>query len=387
MISYGKQSIISSDIDSVVSILKSDWLTQGPSVERFEDDLKKYFGSDYACAVSNGTAALHLAGLALDWGDGDVVLTSPLSFLSTANAIIYTGATPDFVDIDPVSYTIDLNQLEDKIKYYIYKNKKIKAIIGVDYAGHPCDWVSLKSLSEKYDIKLVNDNCHALGASLFNKKNYAIKHADIVIQSYHPVKHITTGEGGALMINNLELADKEKKLRSHGMTKNSLELERKDGPWYYEMHEVGYNYRITDFQCGLGSAQLKRLDEFIIKRQKIAKKYSKKFSSKNNIIIPKTKRNYGHAFHLYPLQVDFNKIKKNKIQFFKLMKNAGILLQVHYFPIHLQPYYKKMFGFKVGDFPISEDFYKKEISLPIYPSLTDNDQGLVINSILKNLND
>ena len=279
IISYGKQNIDQSDIDTVASVLKGDWLTQGPAVEMFENDLKNYFGAAHCCVVSNGTAALHLTGLAMGWQPGDIIITSPITFLASANCILYAGATPDFVDIDPSTYIIDSNKLEEKIKTYLAEGKKVKAVIGVDYAGHPCEWEALRSIADKYDLQLINDNCHAMGSSYCGDKQYAVKFADVVIQSYHPVKHITTGEGGAVITNNLHFNNKIRSLRSHGMVKDSSVLEKNDGPWYYEIHELGYNYRITDFQCALGSNQLKKIDRFVEKRQQIAKIYDKTFSN------------------------------------------------------------------------------------------------------------
>jgi len=386
MISYGKQSIDKSDIDAVVKVLKCNWLTQGPAVETFENALKNYFGANHACAVSNGTAALHLTGLALGWQPDDIVITSPITFLATANCIVYAGAIPDFVDIDPVSYTIDPNQIESKIKAYQAKGKKVKAVIGIDYAGHPCDWKSLRTIADKYDVQLVSDNCHALGASYFGNKQYAVKYADVVIQSYHPVKHITTGEGGAILTNNAEIDNKVRRLRNHGMTKDPSQLENNDGPWYYEMHEVGYNYRITDFQCALGSSQLKKLDHYVQKRRGIAKKYDESLSSVNSLKIPEAHNSVGHAYHLYPLQIDFEKLSINKRDFFQKMKQAGINLQVHYIPVHLQPFYKKNFGFKHGDLLVSESFYYQVISLPIYPDLHFDDLQFVISKTIEILN-
>jgi perosamine synthetase len=383
MISYGKQNIDQSDIDCVIDILNGDWLTQGPAVERFETDLKNYFGAKHACVVSNGTAALHLTGLALGWQPGDVVITTPITFLATANCITYVGATLDIVDIDPVTYTIDPNLVEEKVKAYQSKGKNVRAVIGVDYAGHPCDWKSLRSISDKYGLQLVNDNCHALGALYFNDKQYAVKYADVVTQSYHPVKHITTGEGGAVLTNDPAIDKKLKLLRTHGITKDQNELEKNDGPWYYEMHEVGYNYRITDFQCALGSSQLKKLDQFVIKRHNIAQKYNEAFLDSDNLKIPKTHKSVDHAYHLYPLQIDFGKLSLTKVEFFEKMKESGINLQVHYIPIHLQPYYKKNYGFNTGDFPISESFYRNEVSLPIYFDLSMENISIIINNILK----
>jgi UDP-4-amino-4,6-dideoxy-N-acetyl-beta-L-altrosamine transaminase len=381
MISYGKQSIDQSDIDTVIDILRGDWLTQGPSVEIFENDLKAYFGADYSCVVSSGTSALHLSGLALDWNPGDVIITSPITFLASVNCIVYAGATPDFVDIDPTYYTIDPNRLEDKIKSYSSKGKKVKAVIGVDYAGHPCDWKALRSIADKYELQLINDNCHAMGASFLSDIQYAVKYADVVIQSYHPVKHITTGEGGAVLTNISEIDSKVRTLRSHGITKDMSILEKTDGPWYYEMHELGYNYRITDFQCALGSNQLKKLDKFVAKRRQIADQYDALFKNNKLLTIPKAQINANHSYHLYPLIIDFEKAQLNKNYFFEKLTSHGINLQVHYIPVHLQPYYRKKYSFKIGDFPNAEKFYEQEISLPVYPSLSKEDQKEVIYTI------
>ena len=383
MISYGKQSIDQSDIDAVVEILKGDWLTQGPAVKNFEDELINYFGSNHACAISNGTAALHLTGLALGWQAGDIVLTSPITFLATANCIVYAGATPDFVDIDPITYTIDPNQVEDKIKFFQSKGKKVKAVIGVDYAGQPCNWKALREIADKYELRLVNDNCHALGATNFGDKQYAVKYADVVTQSYHPVKHITTGEGGAVLTNHSAIDKKVQRLRTHGITKDLDQLEKNDGPWYYEMHEMGYNYRITDFQCALGSSQLKKLDQFVQKRRKIANIYDKSFSIVDSLKIPKAHNSVSHAYHLYPLQINFDDLALTKPKFFQRMKDIGVNLQVHYIPVHLQPFYKNNYGFQPGDFPVSERFYRNEVSLPTYADLSIKEVTFVVNNILE----
>ena len=383
MISYGKQSIDQADIDSVVGILKGDWLTQGPTVEKFEVDLQNYFGAKYTCAVSNGTAALHLIALALGWQPGDVVITVPITFLATVNCIIYAGATPVFADIDPVTYTIDPNRVEEKVKSLRSKGKRVKAVIGVDYAGQPCDWNALRMIADKYELQLVNDNCHALGSSYAGSKLYAVKYADVVTQSYHPVKHITTGEGGVVLTSHPEIDEKVRLLRSHGITKAPDKLENNDGPWYYEMHELGYNYRITDFQCALGSSQLKKLDSFLGNRIRIANRYDGSFANIENIIIPKVESTVEHSYHLYPLQINFEKLSFTKEQFFETLKQAGINLQVHYIPVHLQPFYRNKFGFESGDFPISEKFYKQEVSIPIYPDLSSEDQDRVIENIVE----
>lgn len=382
---YGKQTIDSSDIKSVAKILPSQFITQGPVSQKFEQELCNYFGAEYASVAANGTAALHLIALGLEWKKEDLIITSPITFLSSANCAVFVGASVDFSDIDRKSYTIDPNKLEEKIKYYRKRNKKVKAVVAVDFAGHPCDWEALLSLKNKYDFQLVNDFCHAPGAEYNNDIQYAVKYADAVNLSFHPVKHITTGEGGAVLTNNKELDNRIKTLRTHGMTKDESVLEKNDGPWYYEMHEVGFNYRITDFQCALGINQLKKLNKFLLKRREIAKYYNHFFKGKEEFITPFTAENVKHAYHLYPLQIKFDELKIDKKEYYYRLKNLGVVFQVHYIPVHLQPFYRKNFGFKPGDFPVAEDFYKREVSVPIYPALTKSDLKKISQSIIKAL--
>jgi len=379
--SYGKQTIQQDDIDAVTEVLKGDWLTQGPYVKQFEDDLAEKFNAKYVSAVANGTAGLHLIGLALGWSKDIVVITSPITFLASANCILYSGATPDFVDIDASTYTIDLKKLEEIIISYSEHNQNVKAVVAVDYAGLPCDWKKLRELADKYNFQLVNDNCHALGAEVNDDLTYACKYADAVNMSFHPVKHITSGEGGAVLTNNKEIDEKIKILRTHGMTKDQKYLTKNEGPWYYEMHHLGYNYRITDLQSALGSSQLKKLDDFVKRRTEIAAYYNESFSGDERFVIPVVPKDMKHAHHLYPLQIKFDKLQITKSDFFERMRENNIGLQVHYIPVHLQPYYKKNFGFKEGDFPVAEEFYNNEVSIPIYPLLENEDLEYIVKTI------
>jgi UDP-4-amino-4,6-dideoxy-N-acetyl-beta-L-altrosamine transaminase len=375
IINYGRQTIDNSDIKSVVKTLKSNYLTQGPKVLEFEKAINKKFGSRYSVAVSNGTAALFIATRALGWKKKDVIITTPITFLATANCIENLGAKTDFVDINEKDFTIDPKKLEKKLK----KNKKIKGVIAVDYAGHPSDWKSLRKLADKYKFTLINDNCHAIGAKYNNNLKYAIKYADIVTHSYHPVKTITTGEGGAILCKDKKIYEKIVRPRSHSIIRNKSNIK----PWHYDVHEVGFNYRMSDIQCALGLSQLKKLSQFVKKRRLIANYYKKLLKDDKRFILPSENKNIFHSYHLFPLQIDFNKTKINKSILFKEMKKRGINLQVHYIPIYRQPFYRKKYNFKKEKFKNSERFFKRVLSLPIYPSLTFKDANKVIKTITK----
>lgn len=383
--SYGKQLIDDQDIEAVVRALKSDYLTQGPAVTEFEDALKKRFGVKHAFALNNGTSALHLAGLALGWSEKDLVLTTPLTFLASSNAVLFCNAKVDFVDVDPVYYTIDCKLLEEKLENLKKKNQKVSAVIAVDFAGQPCDWKRLNELSKKYGFVLIDDGSHALGTKSDGVEVCSGKLADIVTLSFHPVKHVTTAEGGALLTNNDEIAHQARVLKTHGMVRDeSLWEDASPGPWYYEMQELGYNFRLPDVLCALGTSQLSKLDRFLEKRNAIAKKYGELLAGAP-LILPKIRENAYHAFHLYAVQFDFKKAGLSKKQFFENMKRDGVLLQVHYIPVHLQPYYRKRFGYKKGDFPIAESFYENEFSIPMYPALNDSDLIRIVGILKKNL--
>lgn len=379
---YGRQAIGEDDISAVIEVLEGDWLTQGPKVSEFERELAAKFGSKHATAVANGTAGLHLIALGLGWKEGDIIITSPITFVASANSAVYVKARPDFVDIDPRTYTIDVGKLEEKIKAIEGKGRRIKAVVAVDYAGHPCDWRALRTLASKHEFQLVNDYCHALGAEYGNDVQYAAKFADAVNISFHPVKHITTGEGGAVLSNDKEFDSRIKAFRTHGITKDPKLLEKNDGPWYYEMQQLGFNYRITDFQCALGLSQLKKLDGFIAERRKVAKHYDSSFGDDTRFITPHVTPGSKHAYHLYPLQIEFDRISLRKKELFDRLKTHNISCQVHYIPVHLQPYYRRHYGFQKGDFPVAERFYEREISIPMYPGLTEEDLAYISSTLL-----
>ncbi len=375
---YGHQYIDNHDIKSVNKVLKSDFLTQGDQQAQFEKNLRNKFGSKYAIAVSSGSAALHLLAKALKWEKNDTIITSPITFAATANCIEHVGAKLDLVDIDKDTYNLDPNFLETKCQKLKKRGKKIKAVIAVDYAGHPCDWVSLKYLSKKYNFQLINDNCHAIGAHYKKSPYYAAKYALAATHSYHPVKNITTGEGGSIITNDKKINNKIKLLRSHGIVRNATKAQ-----WYYGINEIGFNYRLTDFQAALGISQLKKLNKFISRRNKIAKFYNSYFKFNEKVKLPIVKKNIKHSYHLFPLLLNLKEIKKSKNQIFKELSKKNIYLQVHYIPLHFHNYFKKKYNFSKGDFPVSENFYRREISLPIYFDLKSKDQKYICDQLIK----
>jgi UDP-4-amino-4,6-dideoxy-N-acetyl-beta-L-altrosamine transaminase len=379
MIPYGHQQISEEDIQEVVNVLRSDWLTQGPMVERFERAVAEYCEVRYAVAVSSGTAALHLATLAAGFQQGDEVITSPITFAASVNCIVYSGATPVFADIDRKTYCVDYIEINRKI------TKKTKGIIPIHFTGQPCDMAKIAVIAHENDLIVIEDAAHALGASYeVNGQSYKVgscTHSDMTTFSFHPVKHITTGEGGMITTNSYEFYRKICLLRTHGITKDEKELIKNDGLWYYEQHELGFNYRITDLQCALGVSQLKRLDKFIEKRKCIAATYNKSFKSVEQITIPFQKEAASSAWHLYVIKC--NTEKRNSI--FELLRKCDIGVNVHYIPMHTHPYYQKKFGFTWGDFPRSEDYYQHAITLPIFPSLHDDEIEYIISSVLESV--
>ena len=368
-IPYGKQSIDEDDINSVVEVLKSDFLTTGPKIKEFEEELCRYTNAKYCVAVANGTAALHLASLVL-LNKGDKVITTPNSFVATSNSILYVEAKPIFVDIKEDG-NIDLDLCEEELK----KDSSIKAIYVVHFSGNPIEQEKLKYLKESYNIKILEDCAHSLGASFGNIKAGSCENSDCSILSFHPVKHITTGEGGAVTTNSKEIYEKLLELRAHGIKRFP-----DAAPWYYEMHSLGFNYRITDMQAALGISQLKKLDSFIKRRKEIALKYDKALL--NSVVKPLYSFNNNSSYHLFVVKVDFSKLNISKVELFNKMREKNIGLQLHYIPINKQPYYKSL-GYGNEDTPIMNRYYDECFSLPMYSSLSNEEQEYVIKTLFE----
>ena len=365
MISYGKQSINQDDIDAVVDVLKSDFLTQGPKVVEFENDLANYCEAKYAKAVNSGTAALHLAYLAIGLEQGDIVWTTPNTFVATANAALYCGATVDFVDIDPKTYNLSIDYLKEKLIQAKKDNKLPKLVVPVHFAGQSCEMKAIWKLSKEYGFKVIEDASHALGGEYLNNKVGNCEYSDMAVFSFHPVKMITTGEGGAITTNNKKLNEKIELLRSHGIAKDATKFDNQsDGDWYYEQQALGFNYRLTDIQAALGISQLKRLDSFVSRRREIVKQY---FDKLDNSVLPYQHPDANSSWHLFVIQTEDRKAT------YKQLKTQGIMTQVHYIPVTSQPFYNRK---KLKN---SADFYRHCLSLPIYADLNNNEQNRVIN--------
>jgi len=376
MIPYGRQSIDQSDIDAVVKTLKSDYLTQGPAVNEFEKDLSDYCGAKYCLAVANGTAALHLAVAALELEKGSQGITSPITFAASSNAMVYNELRPVFADINDKTYNIDIDFLKSKV------SEKTSLIIPVHFTGQPCRMVEIKDLADQNNIRIIEDAAHAIG-SQYEDGSYVgnCKYSDMTIFSFHPVKTITTGEGGAITTNSKELYEKLLLLRSHGITKDTDLLSKNPGPWYYEMQSLGFNYRLTDLQAALGSSQLKRLNKYKERRREIIKIYNNAFQSLDYIITPFEKDKVSSCFHLYVILIDYNLLNLTRKEVMNLLKEKGVLTQVHYIPVHLQPFYKDNYGYKTGDYPAAEHYYEKCLSIPLFPAMTNNNVETVIAAI------
>jgi len=372
-IPYGKQWIDEDDIEAVVEVLKSDWLTCGPKVDEFERLIADYCNAKYAVAFSSGTAALHGAYNALGIKPGDEIITTPLTFSATSNGAVYCGGKPVFADVKPDTLNIDGAKIEEKI------NSKTKAIAIVDFAGQPCDFDAILAIAKKHNLPIIEDAAHALGSQyngLAGSPQKIGSMADLTILSFHPVKTICSGEGGMVLTNSEEFFKKMRNFRHHGIVKKP-----EVGPWYYEIEELGYNYRLTDIHCALGISQFKKLDKFVARRRAIVEKYQKAFKSISEIILIKEESFAKSAWHIYPVQFDLAKLKIGRKEIFEQLGERGIKCQVHYAPVHFMPFYQKTFGYKKGDFPIAEQYYQRAITLPLFPKLTDKEVDYVIESV------
>lgn len=375
---YSRQCVEQDDIGAVVEVLKSDFLTQGPKIAEFEKALAKYCGAKYAVAFSSGTAALHGAYFAAGLSSGDEIITSPITFLATANAALYLGGKVNFVDVEPDTGNINPDLIEEAI------TPKTKLLVPVHYSGLPVDLDKISKIAKKYNLILIEDACHALGAKYKGQTIGNCRFSDMAVFSFHPVKSITTGEGGAVTTNNEEYYNKLVMFRHHGITKDErfmTEAARQAGAWYHEMHYLGFNYRITDIQTALGISQLKKIDRFINRCKEIALQYGEAFSGNSYFDIPTGKNYTDSAWHLYPIRLK-DKYIQRKVEIFSKLRQKGLWVQVHYIPVYLQPYYQKL-GFKKGLCPAAEDFYSRQISIPIYPMMSDED----VQDVIALLND
>nr|WP_000251476.1 MULTISPECIES: UDP-4-amino-4,6-dideoxy-N-acetyl-beta-L-altrosamine transaminase [Bacillus cereus group]MDA2519639.1 UDP-4-amino-4,6-dideoxy-N-acetyl-beta-L-altrosamine transaminase [Bacillus cereus]AGG05407.1 Bacillosamine/Legionaminic acid biosynthesis aminotransferase PglE [Bacillus thuringiensis serovar thuringiensis str. IS5056]ARP61375.1 UDP-4-amino-4,6-dideoxy-N-acetyl-beta-L-altrosamine transaminase [Bacillus thuringiensis]EEM31443.1 Glutamine--scyllo-inositol transaminase [Bacillus th len=371
---YGQQQIDEYDIQAVVDVLKGDFLTTGPMVQQFEEAIAKYVGAKYAVSFSNGTAALHAACYAAGITEGDEVITTPMTFVASANCILYQGAKPVFADIDNETYNISPKSIEEKI------TNKTKAIIPVHFTGQPVELEAIQKIAKKNNLIIIEDAAHALGATYKNKKIGSI--GDMTMFSFHPVKHITTGEGGVITTNNPLFYEKLVQFRTHGIERNPKKLLENHGPWYYEMQFLGYNYRITDIQAALGLSQLSKLDSFIKIRKKYVDIYSKEFSCLSEIIIPKQLPQTSSSWHLYIIRLNTKLLKCNRKEFYEALQRENIGVNVHYIPVHLQPFYQKL-GYEKGICPQAENVYEEIITLPLFPKMTEADVWDVIQAVRK----
>lgn len=380
MIPYGRQSISDDDIKAVVEVLKSDYLTQGPAVPRFESVVAQYCGARYAVAVNSATSALHIACLALGVNKGDIVWTSPISFVASANCALYCGAEVDFVDIDPFTYNLSVYDLKKKLQQAEKVGKLPKVVIPVHLAGQSCDMASIQILANKYGFKIIEDASHAIGARYKDEPVGNCKYSDITVFSFHPVKIITTGEGGMALTNNPALAEQMQLFRSHGITRDDSKMTKQpDGPWYYQQIGLGFNYRMTDIQAALGSSQLERLDSFIQKRQEIAQRYNE-FLSNLPITIPFQHKDSRSALHLYIVRLHLDRVSLSHKDIFIKLRERGVGVNLHYIPIYLQPYYENL-GYSRDEYVNANAYYAESISLPIYPDLTESEQNQICEVI------
>lgn len=379
-IPYGRQNISQADIDAVVEVLKSPFLTQGPAIERFEKIVAQYSGAKFAVAVTNATAALHISCQALGLGKGDRLWTSPNTFVASANCGLYCGAEIDFVDIDPNTYTLCISQLEKKLDQAAAHGTLPKIIVPVHFAGQSCNMEAISSLSKRYGINVIEDASHSIGASYQGKRVGSCAYSDFTVFSFHPVKIITSGEGGMVLTNNVDLYQKLMRLRTHGITRDvTLMQGEPDGPWSYQQLELGYNYRMTDIQAALGASQMNRLEEFVDRRRFLASRYDS-LLSKLPLTLPYQHHDTCSSWHLYVIRLNLKAISKTHRQVFEALRTENIGVNLHYIPVHTQPFYTAL-GFKAGDFPQAEKYYSEAISIPLHYGLTIDEQDRVVAAL------
>jgi perosamine synthetase len=371
---YGRQSVDEADIQAVVEVLRSDWLTTGPKVAEFEEAFAARIGADHAVSFSSGTAALHAAAFAAGLKSGDEAITTPMTFAATANCVLYQGATPVFADVNRDTLNIDPEEVAQKI------SAKTRAILPVDYAGHPAELTAILEIAKKHGLIVIEDACHALGAEYGGRPVGSI--ADMTVFSFHPVKHITTGEGGMVATNNAEFAETLRRFRNHGISSDARQRQSA-GQWYYEMVLLGFNYRLPDIVCALGIEQLKGLDANLARRREIAALYTASFREIPGVIPPAVLPEANPAWHLYPIRLDLERLTADRAQIFRALRAENIGVNVHYIPVHLHPYYRERFGYKGGEFPVAEDAYTRLISLPMFHGMSDQDAEDVIEAVTK----
>jgi perosamine synthetase len=374
LLPYGRQSIAEEDIAAVVEVLRSDWLTTGPKVAEFEEAFAQKVGARHAVSFSSGTAALHAAAFAADLNSGDEAITTPLTFAATANCVLYQGATPVFADVEPASLNLDPEQVERRI------TSRAKAILPVDFAGHPAELDSFLGLADKHGLVVIEDAAHALGAEYRQHRVGSVSH--MTVFSFHPVKHLTTGEGGMVTTENAKFTERLRRFRNHGISSDARQRQSQ-GQWHYEMVLLGYNYRLTDISCALGLQQLPRLDANLARRRAIAKQYNDAFRGLIGVRAPAVLDEVNPAWHLYPIRVEAGTHAAGRGEFFRALRAENIGVNVHYIPVHLHPYYRERFGFHGGEFPVAEQAYEQLISLPMFHSMDDQDVNDVIRGVTK----
>ncbi len=380
MIPYGRQDITQADIDAVVSVLQSDFLTQGPMVPRFEQSVAQHVGASHALAMNSATSALHVACLALGLGNGDWLWTTPITFVASANCGLYCGAQVDFVDIDPQTYNLCPQALARKLEQAERDGKLPKVVVAVHLCGQPCDMQAIHALAEHYGFKIIEDASHAIGGKYQGEFIGNGRYSDITVFSFHPVKIITTAEGGMALTNDAELAARMELLRSHGITRDPAQMTHEsDGPWYYQQIDLGYNYRMTELQAALGVTQMERLDQYVARRHQLARRYDDLLAGLP-VTTPWQHPDSYSGLHLYVIRLQLNKIGETHRQVFEALRELGIGVNLHYIPVHTQPYYQRM-GFGVGDFPEAERYYAEAISLPMFQTMTEAQQDEVVAAV------